>query len=73
LWLAPTVQWKKLTAIGAVPVSLLLSAIFFGGYGIHEEKHEKATYPYMQIRNKAFPWGERDLFDNTWKDIEGEH
>jgi hypothetical protein len=53
-------MWLKYAKVALVVV--LLFCIYVQMLG-HDEHHHKPNYPHLRIRNKDFPWGQKDLLD----------
>ncbi|KAF9930247.1 Cytochrome c oxidase subunit 6A, mitochondrial [Linnemannia zychae] len=69
----PTAEtWRKITIYVCAPAIVAASANAYRLYQRHlahlehekAEGHERIKYPYMRIRNKAYPWGDDALFFN---------
>eukprot|EP00898_Chlorokybus_atmophyticus_P003079 jgi/Chlat1/3772/Chrsp259S03910 len=55
-------KWRKLTYVGVVVTSIYM--VYTLGFNQeHHGEHGKPKYPYLHIRNKAFPWGPCGLFE----------
>ena len=52
-------KWRNVTIV-AVPFCVGLMAYNLSKHHDHKEQH---PYPYMQKRQKPFPWGNDNLFD----------
>ncbi|KAH8923446.1 cytochrome c oxidase, subunit VIa [Atractiella rhizophila] len=73
--------WRKITFFVAIP-SVALAWLNFERIEKEEHAHhahlvelnggeepERIVYPYMNIRNKEFPWGNQSLFHNPKANI----
>merc|ERR1712093_449459 len=52
--------WRKLSYYVALP----LVVVGYVNVRNMEEEHERITYPYMNKRDKEYPWGMQSLFFN---------
>merc|ERR1711934_144360 len=52
-------RWRNVT-VASVP---LIFGLFVYNVLFPQENPPRKEYPYMRIRKKDFPWGDKDLFD----------
>eukprot|EP01051_Picozoa_sp_SAG22_P003965 SAG22_NODE_203_length_15320_cov_14.023516_14_plen_90_part_00 len=52
--------WKKITFVSSIPVAFVFIKFLLS---THHHDEPPPEYPYLRIRNKPFPWGDKDLLD----------
>jgi len=64
------VLWQKfsMAAIGIIILTMVYLVVK-GGHHAHRE----IEYPHMRIRNKTYPWGDRDLLDFSHDEHDDHH